>query len=343
MRRRRGVQQLCLLIVLSVLPGVSAARLELVWPTPSRAFLEGKPIEDFVQPTVSGEVRSGLFGCVRSDGRQFHEGLDLSPVARDKRGEATDPIFAVMPGVVRHINRTAGDSSYGRYVVIEHTGVQPAIYTLYAHLASIAPGLGEGDPVKLGQVIATMGRSAGGYVIPKDRAHLHFEMGLRLTDRFEDWYRWKKFGNPNDHGVWNGMNLVGFDALDFYTRFKNREVDNIGDYLRTLEAAVVFRVARLGVPDFLLRYPDLQEKTDAFMVAPAGWEVSVDCAGLPFRWRPLGAEDLAGYRRDEVRLISVNEAKRAGCRCKNLAIKKGSRYTPGRDLQTLAQLLFGLR
>ncbi|MFH1498261.1 MAG: hypothetical protein ABII82_10595 [Verrucomicrobiota bacterium] len=188
-----------------------------------------------------------------------------------------------------------------------------------------------------------MGRSAGGYSIPKDRAHLHFEMGLRLTDRFEDWYRWKKFGNPNEHDIWNGMNLVGFDALDFYTRFKAREIDNVEDYLRGREAAVVFRVARFGLPDFLRRYPALQERTDAMVLAPAGWEVSVDCAGLPFRWRPLTAAELDGYKRDELRVVSVDESIRAACRCRHLAIKKGSRYTPGRDLQTLAQLLFGLR
>lgn len=330
-------------MVLVVTGGMRAQRLELVWPTPSRAFLEGRPIEDFVQPTVSGETTSGLFGCVRSGGRQFHEGLDLAPVTRDKRGEATDPIFAVMSGVVRYINRNAGDSSYGRYVVLDHPGVTPPIYTLYAHLSAIAPGLGEGDPVKLGQTIATMGRSAGGYTIPKDRAHLHFEMGVRLTDRFEDWYRWKKFGNPNDHGVWNGMNLVGFDALDFYTRFKSREIDNVADYFATREAVVVFRVARMGVPDFLRRYPSLQDDTGALVLAPAGWEVSVDCVGLPFRWRALTADELGGQKRDEVRIVSVDEASRAACRCKNLAIKKGSRHAPGRDLQTLAQLLFGLR
>ncbi|MFH1498262.1 MAG: M23 family metallopeptidase [Verrucomicrobiota bacterium] len=123
---------------------VCAQRIELAWPTPNRAFLEGRPIGDFVQPTVSGEVTSGLFGCVRSHGRQFHEGLDLSPVSRDRRGEATDPIYAVMSGVVRHVSRTAGDSSYGRYVVIEHPEITPTIYTLYAHLAAIPAELREG-------------------------------------------------------------------------------------------------------------------------------------------------------------------------------------------------------
>lgn len=331
------------LALASAVTSLQAKRLELVWPTPNRAFLEGKPIEAYVQPTVSGEVTSGLFGCVRSNGTQFHEGLDLAPVGRDSRGEPTDPIYAAMAGTVRYINRTVGDSSYGRYIILEHPGATPAIYTLYAHLATITPGLAEGETVKLGQVIATMGRSAGGYGIPKDRAHLHFEMGFRLTDDFESWYRWRKFGNPNEHSVWNGMNLVGFDALDFYTRFKNREVDDVADYLKLKQPKVVVRVAKAGVPDFLLRYPQLKETDGAFVVSPAGWEIAIDCQGLPFRWRPLDNSDLVGYRRNEVRVISVEEALQAKCHCKRLAVKKGARYTSGRDLLSLTQLLFGLR
>ncbi len=341
----RGTRGLIIgfLAVLACGAPLTAKRLELVWPTPNRAFLDGRPIEDFLQPTVSGEASSGQFGCVRSDGMQFHEGLDLAPLNRDKHGEPTDSVFAALPGVVRYINRTVGDSSYGRYIVLEHPDAHPAIYTLYAHLAAIAPGLGQNDAVKLGQVIGTMGRSAGGYSIPKDRAHLHFEMGLRLTDRFDDWYRWKKFGNPNEHNVWNGMNLTGLDPLEFYTRFKGKSVDDIIDYLRTREAAVVIRVSHLGTPDFLRRYPELQENTAAMLVAPAGWEVSVDCVGMPFRWRALGATELAGYKRGEVRVMSVNDAIRAKCHCKRLVVKKGSGFAPGRDLETLTQLLFGLR
>ena len=56
-----------------------------------------------------------------------------------------------------------------------------------------------------------MGRSAGGYAIPKDRAHVHFEIGLKLSDNFDSWFTWKKFGSPNQHENWNGMNLMGLD------------------------------------------------------------------------------------------------------------------------------------
>ena len=63
------------------MPGLYASA-GLIWPTPNQAFQRGEPIEAFVQPTVSGKVESGLFGCVRNDGAKFHEGLDLFPIQR---------------------------------------------------------------------------------------------------------------------------------------------------------------------------------------------------------------------------------------------------------------------
>ncbi len=132
---------------------------------------------------------------------QFHEGIDIRCVSRDRHGRPADAVFAAMTGVVRHISTSAGDS-YGRYDVLEHPDQSPAIYTLYAHLSHIAPGLTTGDRVTRGQVIGTMGHSSGGYVIPRERAHLHFEMGVMVTREFAAWYAKKGFGSPNDHGLY---------------------------------------------------------------------------------------------------------------------------------------------
>src|SRR3954466_806033 len=111
----------------------AAERVDIVWPTPNPAWAEGKPIGDFLQHAGSGDPESGKFGGVRSGGSQFHEGIDIKCVSRDRHGEPTDAVFAAMDGVVRHINASAGDSSYGRYIVLEHPQATPAVYTLYAH------------------------------------------------------------------------------------------------------------------------------------------------------------------------------------------------------------------
>lgn len=317
-------------------------RIELVWPTPNTAYIEGKPHDAYVQPTVSGEVTSGLFGCVRSNGTQFHEGLDLKPVSRDKRGEATDEIYATMAGVVRHVNAKAGASSYGRYVVIEHTELKPAVLTLYAHLASVASGLKEGDSVARGQVIATMGRSAGGYTIPKDRAHLHYEVGLMLTRRFQSWYDWRKFGSPNEQGLYNGMNMMGVDALDFFNQFRARRVNNFAEYFAQMTAVARVRIATSQTPDFVQRYPELLTAE----IPPggvAGWELKVNETGLPFSWTPLAATDVIGMRVNEVRVSDVDAEALKRCRAKSIAVSRRGGYVPGRDLDTVLQLVFGLR
>lgn len=340
--KRNPVPRL-LILGMALLTGVGRAeRVDPIWPTPNTAYFDGKPYTDFIQPTASGEPDSGLFGCIRSGGRQFHEGLDLKPVSRDRVGEPKDPVAVVLPGVVRHINRTAGDSSYGRYIVVEHVGLTPSVITLYAHLSAIAPGLKAGDTVARGQTIGTMGRSASGYAIPRDRAHLHFETALWLSRDFQSWYNWKKFGSRNEHGVWNGMNIVGFDPLDFYNALRSRAVDDFDQYLARQKPAVRVRISTKVIPDFIERYPSLRRRDFPPPEQFAGWEVVFNDMGLPFSWTPLTAMELVGFKPNEVRAEPVDPAVKLP-RCKSLVFKKRGRYAIGSDLEPTLQLLFGLR
>ncbi len=341
--KRGGAQRrggLGLLVFLFVAATTFAERVEIGWPTPNDAWERGRGYESWVQPTVSGEPSSGLFGSVRSNGTQFHEGLDIRPVGRDRRGEPTDRVTAAMDGVVRNISGRPGDSNYGRYVVLEHPGVTPSVYTLYAHLARIEPGLFEGMTVRRGQVIGLMGHSSNGN-IPVSRAHMHFEIGLMLTRDFPSWYAWKKFGSPNQQGLWNGMNLMGIDPRDFLEKYRARRVDNFDEYFARKDSAVRLRVATSRVPDFITRYPALLKKPINGLVA--GWEVQCDVTGLPFAWTPLYAPDVAGLRAGAVEIVAVDNAALRAFRGKALIRQRGGRPTPGSDLQTMLQLVFGLR
>jgi murein DD-endopeptidase MepM/ murein hydrolase activator NlpD len=278
---------------------------------------------------------------VRSSGTQFHEGLDIKPVSRDKRGEPLDKITAAIDGVVRNISSRAGESSYGRYIVIEHPGVAPAVYTLYAHLARIEPGIFEGATVKRGQVLGTMGHSSGGYTIPVDRSHLHFEIGLMLTQEFQSWFNWKKFGSPNQQGLWNGMNLMGIDPRDFLEKWRTRRVNNFDEYFAQLDSAVRVRVVTTRVPDFIRRYPALLRKPIDGLVG--GWEVQCDVTGLPFAWTPLSPMQVAGLRANSVEILAVDNAALRGFRGKSLIRTRNGKPAPGSDLTTMLQLVFGLR
>jgi murein DD-endopeptidase MepM/ murein hydrolase activator NlpD len=330
-------------LICLLLAGVACAhgRLQLAWPTANTAYLDGKPIEAYIQPTASGEPTSGLFGCVRSSGYQFHEGLDLKPVCARDHGEPTDEIYATMDGVVRHIGRKAGQSSYGRYLVLEHPGATPAFYSLYAHLSEVRAGLKEGDEVKRGEVIATMGRSAGGYSIPQDRAHLHFEMGLVATRDFQSWYGGKKFGSPNLHGNWNGMNLMGFDPRDFFDQFRAKRVADVGGYLAQLPVAVKVRVAVGRTPNYAVRYPSLVKGELPGGSLVAGWEVDCYWTGMPLALRPLAAVELIGQRPGTVRIVEVNHEEVVGHRAISLLRGRGAAQLAGKDLLDVLEKLFG--
>lgn len=329
-----------LLLLFCVPAGAALARIEFVFPTPSQAWKSGD-IAAFVQPTVSGDPESGLFGCVRTGGAQFHEGLDIKPTARDRQGEATDPVFAAMDGIVRHVSLSPGKSSYGRYVVLEHPEQRPAVYTLYAHLARVDAAVRPGVRVRAGQTLATMGRSAGGYAIPKDRAHLHFEIGLRLTDDFASWFEWRKFGSPNDHGLYNGMNLLGVDPLDFLRKWRAGRVGSFQQYFDQMRPMVRVRVATARVPDFIQRYPELLRRPINGLVG--GWEIECNETGLPFAWTPLPPGETGGLAMNEVRVVWADAAALRGHRCKQLVKPRAGGHQPGDDLRTVLQLVFGLR
>src|SRR5436190_4383856 len=141
-------------------------------PTANRAIFEKGAEEAFFVGTTGKPWQSGTFGCVRSDGSQMHEGLDIRCLQRSKSGEPIDPVMASRAGTVAYINKRPATSNYGNYIVLRHTVDGLEVFTLYAHLSEIAGGLKQGAAVNAGEVIATMGRTSNTRErISKERAH----------------------------------------------------------------------------------------------------------------------------------------------------------------------------
>ena len=121
---------------------------KLVFPTQQQGLLE-EGREDVFQPTAAGTRESALYGSVRTVNRggrllaSFHEGIDIAPVRRDRRGRPLDDVLAVAEGKVAYVNKVAGNSTYGKYAVVEHDDPMGPVYTLYAHLASVAVKRGD--------------------------------------------------------------------------------------------------------------------------------------------------------------------------------------------------------
>src|SRR5256885_7905470 len=85
--------------------GMDSARADLfLLPTANRAIYERGQEDRFFVGTAGKPWMSGTFGCVRTDGWQMHEGLDIRCLQRDKRGEPIDPVMAAANGTVAYIN-----------------------------------------------------------------------------------------------------------------------------------------------------------------------------------------------------------------------------------------------
>lgn len=333
-----------LICLLALWPGFIQAAPPLYWPTPNPAFFEGAEWDEVTQPTASGRPESALFGCVRNGGSRFHEGLDLKPIGRDRNHEATDAIYAAMPGRVMYINKVAGNSSYGRYIVLEHPEADVPVYTLYAHLANIETGLREGDFVTGGQRIGTMGRSAGGYSIPRQRAHLHFEIGLRKTSHFDRWYKAAGYTGKNHHGDYSGLNLIGADPVDFWDDVRTREFKDFKSYFHGLPTAFTLRVGTNTVPEFINRYPGLLTKSIP-VEGVSGWDIEYTWYGLPKKWTPLGPEAFPyGAKEGDLALVEFNPEAFAG-QCRDTLEFSSSNpegtAKPGKNLKSDLKMLFG--
>ena len=68
------------------------------FPTANHALFEPGAQDQFFVGTAGKPWTSGCFGCVRSDGGQLHEGLDIRCLSRDMKGEPSDPVFASAAG-----------------------------------------------------------------------------------------------------------------------------------------------------------------------------------------------------------------------------------------------------
>ncbi|MCU0789208.1 MAG: M23 family metallopeptidase, partial [Verrucomicrobia bacterium] len=110
-------------------------------PTTNDALFEPGGEERFFVGTPGKPWTSGAFGCVRSDGWQMHEGIDIRCTRHDRHGEPLDEILATADGTVAYVNRKSALSNYGLYIVLRHQIEGMEIYSLYAHLSQIAGGI----------------------------------------------------------------------------------------------------------------------------------------------------------------------------------------------------------
>ncbi len=323
---REWHERVIVVLAFLVLPTACSPAQTLQLPTANHALLDKGGEEKFFVGTTGKPWTSGTFGCVRSDGSQFHEGLDIRCLQRDKRGEPIDPVMATADGKVAYINIKAALSTFGKYVILRHQIDGLEIYSTYAHLRSVREGLAVGQSVKAGETIGIMGRTAGTREgISKERAHVHFELNLFINDRFATWYKKAFPGQRNDHGDWNGRNLVGLDPrLIFLAQQSEGKKFSLVDFVRNQTALCRVFVRATNFP-WLKRYGALVRRNPAAEKGGViGYEMALNFNGLPFELIPRTGAEIKGT--GKFQLLSVNETEQQKNRCGRLVTKKGNRW-----------------
>lgn len=273
---------------------VSASAFVPALPTENDALFHGKPDRFYMYVDRDFEGRKstpwqgGTYGFQRGPERingkvvltKFHEGIDISPVRRDARGEPLDDVRSIEAGRVVHVSNASNDSNYGKYVVIEHMVDNSPVYSIYSHLATI--DVVPGQSVPQGAGLGRLGYTGAG--IDRRRAHLHLEIAILWNDGYEGWHN-ANFTLPNKHGNFNGINLMGLDAAAFYLQQSKNPALTLPRFIAQLP--VFFKVQIPASPHFQLprRYPWLvrgsakEARSWVISFTDAGFPVSLEASG----------------------------------------------------------------
>jgi len=266
-----------------------AQGIDLRLPTDNEHLFHDQPEQFYmyVDRIFEGETskpwQGGCYGYVRNSCRingqviqtKLHEGIDIKPLKRDAQNRPLDEVRSIAKGRVAYVGAIAGQSNYGRYVVIEHSWENSSIYSLYAHLAEIHCKYG--DNVEAGTPIGILGCSGSGLNL--ERAHVHLELGMMMSTRFDVWAK----GTINHHGNFNGMNLCGTDVARFFLEHRANPQIKFSEFVASTPVYFKAVVPFQGTPDFVKRHPWIchGDPTNA-----NSWEISFSATGVPVAFTP---------------------------------------------------------
>jgi hypothetical protein len=183
-----------------------------------------------------------------------------------------------------------------------------------------------------------MGRTANTReTISKERAHLHFEVGIRLSAHFAQWHARHRKGQRNDHGDWNGQNLVGLDcAALLLARHRAGEKFSLLDHLRAMpELCRVFvRTDKLPIAARMqpLVVPNPRVKAEGLH----GYEIALSAEGIPLMMIPRTKAEYPLSAK--LTVLRVDDAVARADTCRKLLTPRSGKWqlsTTGTDLLEL--------
>ncbi|MFZ9874892.1 MAG: M23 family metallopeptidase [Candidatus Methylacidiphilales bacterium] len=261
-------------------------RISWQLPTENRYLFENQP-KRFYQPTISRRLISGMFGFTRTSEpeparifERFHKGVDIRPLRRDARGEPLDPVRACADGVVVRVNDNEKISDYGKQVIVRHDWGGLPVFTVYAHLGSVAAKVGQ--VVRAGDELGILGWTGPG--LEQSRAHLHLEVVFLINPRFDEWVQAAKPGRlwePNRHGEWHGLNLMGIDPVPLLEAAHEGAPKTWAEALAVQPGGFVVRVP---APKSRAAWTDWVQVEENCTGAQS-WEIEMTPWGLPLKVR----------------------------------------------------------
>jgi|688.fasta_scaffold215887_2 murein DD-endopeptidase MepM/ murein hydrolase activator NlpD len=279
-------------LILGIACGIACGGIDLRLPTENHHLFTGDSdrfymyVDRIFEGVASKPWQGGAYGFTRNAMRvngevvltKFHEGIDIAPVNRDRAGNPLDLVTSIADGLVAYVSPIAGRSNYGKYVVVRHEWEGSHVYSLYAHLAEIT--CQPGNPVRAGSVLGRMGYTGVG--LNRTRAHLHLELAMMTSSRYEEWHT-THGGGINHHGLFNGMNLIGVDVARFFLEHRENPELRFSDFVMSTQ--VYFKVAApaKGLPDFVRRHPWICRGNPADAVS---WEIAFSATGQPVSFTP---------------------------------------------------------
>ena len=158
-----------------------------------------------------------------------------------------------------------------------------------------------------------------------------------MNDRFAQWFKKSSPGQRNDHGNWNGQNMLGIDPkLVFLNSRAQGERFSLLQFVRSQTELCRVAVRKTDF-SWLKRYPDLiRPNPTAVKEGIAGYELALNFNGVPFEIIPRAESELKS--KSKYRLLSVNEKEYQANHCRRLVTQKGARWelaTRGIDLLDL--------
>jgi hypothetical protein len=184
-----------------------------------------------------------------------------------------------------------------------------------------------------------MGRTSNtGERISKERAHVHFELNLFYNDHFTAWFKKRYPNERDDHGIFNGQNLVGIDPrLILLAQHQEGAQFNLLNWIQHRPELCRVLVRKTDF-SWVRRYPMLVKNGVLGPHEPiAGYEMALDFNGLPFELIPRAASQIKGAARYQ--LISVNSAEYAKNPCRRLVTRQGAHWELGGNGISLLDLL----